>query len=103
VEQSNPVGHVRLLAGSLTNGRLTRVDTRPLAARRYLLVVGDAGVDGYFTSLGDYGIYAVHGRHAYRTCHDFGTDPDHQVRRGVTTVRGLTQLFSTALHRANAG
>jgi hypothetical protein len=52
---------------------------------------------GYFAALGNYGVYAIHGHHAYRTCNDFSGNPPHLVRHGITTVRGLTRLFSRAL------
>lgn len=97
VEQRNPLAHVRVLAGSLPDGPLSEIDSTPLRQRRYLLLVGDTGYGGYFTALGEYGTYAIHGHHAYRTCYDDSSGASHLVRRGITSVRGLTRLFARAL------
>ena len=96
-EQSNPLRHVRTLAGTLPDGPLSAIDAPPLPRRRYLILVGDTGRGGYFAAFGDYGIYTIHGHNAYRACNDFSGDPGHLVREGVTSVRGLTHLFSRAL------
>ncbi|HEY2198294.1 MAG TPA: hypothetical protein VGH69_11465 [Mycobacterium sp.] len=94
--ERNPVTDVRILAGSLPGSPLSEIDSPPLKPGRYLLVVG-GGKGGYFVSMANYGTYAVHGRHAYRTCYDYSGAPPHLVRHGITTISGLIDLFSRAL------
>lgn len=97
VVRTMPVSDVRLLAGHLPDGPLTDIDSSPLATGRYLIVVGDTGRGGYFPALGFYGVYAIAGAHAYRTCYDFSGKPAHLVRVGITTIDGLSRIFAKAL------
>ena len=90
------VNRVTLLAGRLTNGPVTKIDTIGLHAGRYVLLIG-GGRGDYYVAAGLYGTFRPRGSHAYRVCNDFDGKPDHLVRSGITTISGLTRLFAHAL------
>ena len=64
----------------------------------YLLVLGDTDGRDDYPAFGEDGVYRIHRRHAYRTCYDYNQQRSQVVRRGITTIRGLTRLFRRALH-----
>src|SRR4051812_26860044 len=99
VERQLPVSHVHVLAGHVPGGSWRSVDYQLVKPGRYLILVGGLTSAHHYPALGAYGIFAIKGGHAYRTCYPFTTMPPrpHRVTNGITTISGLTRLFAAAL------